>query len=55
MIVLDEPAAADPVVGVVLLADRVCHRLGLLLSVATHSAPGRRLLESGAAAVAVAT
>ncbi|MGW4562740.1 hypothetical protein ACWEN3_10130 [Streptomyces sp. NPDC004561] len=48
VVVLDEPAADGPVVGIVLRAHRMCSRLGLLMSVATHNAPARRLLEAGA-------
>ncbi|MFF5255938.1 hypothetical protein ACFY4K_28365 [Streptomyces leeuwenhoekii] len=48
VIVLDEPAAQGAAVSVVLRAHRLCGRLGVPLSVATQSAPARRLLEAGA-------
>ncbi|MER6457178.1 hypothetical protein ABT270_31905 [Streptomyces sp900105245] len=48
VLVLDGPAAADSAVGVVLRVHRLCSRLGLVMSVATHSAPVRRLLEADA-------
>ncbi|MFF7969713.1 hypothetical protein [Streptomyces sp. NPDC007905] len=48
VIVLDEPAAGDAAVSVVLRTHRLCGRFGLVMSVATHSAPVRRLLEAGA-------
>ncbi|WP_435278877.1 hypothetical protein [Streptomyces sp. 1222.5] len=48
VLVLDGPAAADSAVGVVLRVHRLCNRLGLVMSVATHSAPVRRLLEADA-------
>ncbi|MER6281120.1 hypothetical protein ABT272_42500 [Streptomyces sp900105245] len=47
VLVLDGPAA-DSAVGVVLRVHRLCSRLGLVMSVATHSAPVRRLLEADA-------
>jgi hypothetical protein len=49
VIVLDETAAGAAAVSAVLQAHRMCRHLGLLVSVATHSAPARRLLEAGAA------
>ncbi|MFE9674337.1 hypothetical protein ACFYO5_09465 [Streptomyces sp. NPDC006259] len=45
VVVLDEPAATEAAVGVLLRAHRLCSRLGLVMSVATHSAPARRLLD----------
>ncbi|WP_129312228.1 hypothetical protein [Streptomyces sp. L2] len=48
VIVLDEGAATDRAVGTVLRVHRMCSDLGLLTSVATHSAPARRLLEANA-------
>ncbi|CAL9338790.1 hypothetical protein SUDANB58_00222 [Streptomyces sp. enrichment culture] len=48
VIVLDEPAATGAAVSVVLRAHRLCSALGVLMSVATHSAPTRRLLEANA-------
>ncbi|WP_330350815.1 hypothetical protein [Streptomyces sp. NBC_00582] len=48
VMILDEPAAARPVIGVVLRVHRLCARLGILMSVATHSAPARHLLETWA-------
>jgi hypothetical protein len=50
VIVLDEPAAGAAIVGVVLRVHRLCGRLGLLMSVATHDALARRLLEAAAEA-----
>ncbi|MET7475974.1 hypothetical protein ABZT17_16625 [Streptomyces sp. NPDC005648] len=44
VIVLDQPAPTRAALGVVLRAHRLCSRLGLVLSVAAHSAPVRRLL-----------
>ncbi|MEV6612602.1 hypothetical protein AB0N31_01640 [Streptomyces sp. NPDC051051] len=49
VMVLDESAATDATVGVVLRVHRLCSRLGLLMSVATHSAPARRLLDEASA------
>ncbi|MEU2924512.1 hypothetical protein ABZ636_05510 [Streptomyces sp. NPDC007251] len=48
VVVLDEPAARASMVGVILRVQRLCSRLGLLMSVATHNAPARRLLEAAA-------
>lgn len=48
VVLLDEPAAQDAVVSVVLRVHRLCSRLGTLMSVATHSAPTRRALEADA-------
>ncbi|MGW2827063.1 hypothetical protein ACWC24_39720 [Streptomyces sp. NPDC001443] len=48
VVVLRAPAATDAVVGVVLRAHRLCNRLGLVMSVTTHSAPVRRSLEANA-------
>ncbi|MFF7891874.1 hypothetical protein ACFZDI_08045 [Streptomyces sp. NPDC007907] len=48
VVVLDEPAARNAVVGVILRVHRLCSRLGTLMSVATHSAPVRRALEAEA-------
>ncbi|MEU9671155.1 hypothetical protein AB0J81_29310 [Streptomyces bobili] len=45
VIVLDEAATTEATVGVILRAHRLCDRLGLVMSVATHSAPARRLLD----------
>ncbi|MEU3254853.1 hypothetical protein [Streptomyces sp. NPDC006997] len=46
VIVLDERVPHEAAVCAVLRAHRTCDRLGALLSVATHSAPVRRLLEA---------
>ncbi|MER7481647.1 hypothetical protein ABTX60_29130 [Streptomyces sp. NPDC126510] len=48
VIVLDEPAARSAVVSVVLRVHHLCSRTGTLMSVATHSAPVRRTLETDA-------
>lgn len=48
VIVLDEPADGSAIVDAVLEAHRLCDRLGIMMSVATHSAPLRRLLEANA-------
>ncbi|MEU1708750.1 hypothetical protein ABZ478_25900 [Streptomyces sp. NPDC005706] len=48
VVVLDGGAGADAAVAVVLRGHRVCSRLGLVMSVASRSAPVRRLLEAGA-------
>ncbi|MET8454655.1 hypothetical protein [Streptomyces sp. NPDC005209] len=48
VIILNEPAATDAAVNVVLRAHRLCNRLGLVMSVTTHSAPVRRSLEANA-------
>ncbi|MGW7210776.1 hypothetical protein [Streptomyces sp. NPDC054837] len=47
VIVLDQPAPTQAALSVVLRAHRLCSRLGLVMSVATHSAPTRRLLATG--------
>lgn len=44
VIVLDQPAPTQAALSVVLRAHRLCSRLGLVMSVATRSAPARRLL-----------
>lgn len=46
VIVLGERAASRAAVCAVLSAHRMCHGLGVLMSVATHSAPARRQLEA---------
>lgn len=48
VIVLCARAASEAAVGAVLRAHRLCGHLGVLMSVATHSAPARRMLEAGA-------
>ncbi|MFR0354877.1 hypothetical protein [Streptomyces sediminimaris] len=48
VVVLDEQAASRAAVRAVLSAHRMCNRLGVLMSVATHSAPARRQLEANA-------
>ena len=48
VIILDDPAATSASVSAVLRAHSLCGRLGSLMSVATHSAPARRLLEANA-------
>ncbi|MCS0603366.1 hypothetical protein NX794_19415 [Streptomyces sp. LP11] len=48
VIVLDDDAATEAVVSVVLRAHRLCSDLGVVLSVAACGAPVRRLLEAGA-------
>jgi hypothetical protein len=48
VIVLDEPATVGAAVGVVLRVHRLCNSLRVLMSVATGSAPTRRLLEANA-------
>ncbi|WP_330337056.1 hypothetical protein [Streptomyces sp. NBC_00557] len=48
VIVLDEPAARASIAGVILRVQRLCSRLGLLMSVATHNAPARHRLEAAA-------
>ncbi|MEU0337363.1 hypothetical protein [Streptomyces sp. NPDC006193] len=50
VVVLDDAAAVSTVIGAVLCAHRICSRLGVLMSVATASAPARRLLEAGTGA-----
>lgn len=46
VIVLGEGATGPAAVCAVLSAHRKCSRLGVLMSVATHSAPARRRLEA---------
>ncbi|MFB9467126.1 hypothetical protein [Streptomyces cinereospinus] len=48
VVVLDESAATEAALSVVLRAHRLCSRLGLVMSVATRSAPARRRLEADA-------
>lgn len=48
VIVLDHPTPTQAALSVVLRAHRLCSRLDLVMSVATHSAPLRRLLAAGA-------
>ncbi|MBK3641383.1 hypothetical protein [Streptomyces sp. MBT33] len=48
VVVLEEAATGAPVVSAVLRAHHMCARLGVLMSVATHGAPARRLLEADA-------
>lgn len=48
VIVLDERAVSRAAVRSVLSAHRECNRLGVLMSVVTHSAPARRQLEANA-------
>lgn len=48
VIVLDDRAAGTAAVSAVLRAHRMCSHLGILMSIATHSAPARRLLEANA-------
>ncbi|MFR0357291.1 hypothetical protein [Streptomyces sediminimaris] len=48
VVVLDEPATSGPAVSAILRVHRICRSLGVLLSVASHSAPTRRLLEAKA-------
>ncbi|PAK26130.1 hypothetical protein CJD44_12285 [Streptomyces sp. alain-838] len=48
LIVLEEYAADGPTTSVVLRVHRTCRDLGILLSVASTSAPVRRLLEAHA-------
>jgi hypothetical protein len=48
VIILDDPAATSSSVTAVLRAHLLCGRLGTLMSVATHRAPARRLLEANA-------
>ncbi|MGW7051045.1 hypothetical protein [Streptomyces sp. NPDC054887] len=48
VIVLDDGAAGPAAVSAVLRAHRMCGHLGILMSIATHSAAARRLLESNA-------
>ncbi|GHD26232.1 hypothetical protein [Streptomyces galbus] len=53
VIVLDGQSALSATVGVVLRVQRLCCRLGILLSVAAASAPVRRLLETNAEACGI--
>ncbi|MGW7194676.1 hypothetical protein [Streptomyces chryseus] len=46
VVVLDEAAAGPAAVSAVLRAHRMCSHLGILMSIATHSAAARRLLET---------
>jgi hypothetical protein len=48
VIILADVAATSASVSAVLRSHRLCGRLGTLMSVATHSAPARRLLEANA-------
>ncbi|NEB11220.1 hypothetical protein G3I32_20665 [Streptomyces coelicoflavus] len=48
VIVLTERAAGHAAVSAVLRAHQWCGRLDVLMSVVTHSAPARRLLENNA-------
>ncbi|MFI2413833.1 hypothetical protein [Streptomyces sp. NPDC018947] len=48
VIVLTEDASSGAAVSAVLRAHQWCSRLGVLMSVVTHSAPVRRLLENNA-------
>jgi hypothetical protein len=48
VVVLEEAATGGAAVASVLRAHRLCSNLGVLMSVATHSAPARRQLEAGA-------
>ncbi|MGW3018605.1 hypothetical protein [Streptomyces longwoodensis] len=50
VIVLDARTALHATIGVILRVQRLCRRLGILLSVAAASAPVRRLLEANAEA-----
>ncbi|MFB8246978.1 hypothetical protein ACFC5X_18300 [Streptomyces sp. NPDC055952] len=47
VVLLEQPATAAAV-GALLRVHRLCSRLGVLMSVATHSAPTRRALEAQA-------
>ncbi|WP_415944735.1 hypothetical protein [Streptomyces sp. 067-1] len=47
VVVLDEAAVGGTVISVIRRTHRLCDSLGVLMSVATHSAPVRRLLEAG--------
>ncbi|MFC8102351.1 hypothetical protein [Streptomyces sp. NPDC057363] len=47
VVVLEEAASVSTVVSV-LQVHRMCSQLGILMSVASHSAPVRRLLEANA-------
>lgn len=44
VVVIEQPAGTAAVAGAVLQCHRQCSRLGLLMSVVTHSSPMRRLL-----------
>lgn len=46
VIVLDDSAAGTKVISVVVRAHRMCGSIGVLMSVASHSAPVRRRLEA---------
>ncbi|GGM19252.1 hypothetical protein GCM10010129_74400 [Streptomyces fumigatiscleroticus] len=48
VIVLAEEATGRTAVSAVLRAHRLCGHLGVLMSVVTHSAPARRMLEDNA-------
>ncbi len=48
VIVLDDSAVGMEAVRLVLRAHRLCGHAGVLMSVATHSAPARRLLAASA-------
>ncbi|MEV8596233.1 hypothetical protein ACIHFC_32425 [Streptomyces sp. NPDC052013] len=48
VIILEDQAATGAALSVVLRAHQVCSSLGIVMSVATHSALARRLLEANA-------
>lgn len=48
VVVLDDTAVGGVVISVVLRAHRMCTDLGVFMSVVTHSAAARRLLEAAA-------
>lgn len=48
VIILAQPSPTQAALSVVLHVHHLCSRLDLVLSVATHSAPVRRLLSAGA-------
>ncbi|WP_235193091.1 hypothetical protein [Streptomyces viridochromogenes] len=48
VIILEEPVTTGPAVSAVLRTHHMCNRLGVFMSVATHSAPARRMLETRA-------
>lgn len=48
VIILAQPSPTQAALSVVLRAHHLCSRLDLVLSVASHSAPVRRLLAAGA-------
>ncbi|WP_320781840.1 hypothetical protein [Streptomyces sp. CRN 30] len=48
VVVLSDEAAGGAAVSAVLRAHQFCARLGILMSVVTHSAPLRRMLENNA-------